>query len=162
KMLRGDLDWITVKAVEKERARRYGTPSELAADIQRYLENRPVVARPASTRYRLKKYVQRHRVGVAVVAGAATLLVGFAIVQAVQLRRITQERDRATRERDRANRVTNFMTSMFKVSDPTEARGNSITAREILDKSSKEIETGLANDPELQTQLMGTMGGVYL
>src|SRR5262249_17391474 len=91
-----------------------------------------------------------------------TLLVGFAIVQAVQLRRITQERDRATRERDRANRVTNFMTSMFKVSDPTEARGNSITAREILDKSSKEIETGLANDPELQTQLMGTRGGFYL
>src|SRR5215467_742463 len=155
KLLRGDLDWITVKAVEKERARRYGTPSELAADIHRYLENRPVVARPASSGYRLKKYVQRHRVAVAVVAGAATLLVAFAILQAVELRRIT-------RERDRANRVTNFMTTMFKVSDPTEARGNSITAREILDKSSKEIETGLANDPELQSQLMGTMGGVYL
>jgi hypothetical protein len=53
------------------------------------------------------------------------------------------------------------MTSMFRVSDPSEARGNSITAREILDKSSKEIETGLAKDPELQVQLMGTMGGVY-
>jgi hypothetical protein len=52
KLLRGDLDWITIKAVEKERGRRYGTPAELAADIKRYLENRPVVARPASTGYR--------------------------------------------------------------------------------------------------------------
>jgi serine/threonine protein kinase len=162
KLLRGDLDWITIKAVEKERGRRYGTPAELAADIKRYLENRPVVACPASTGYRLKKYAQRHRVGVTAVAGAATLLFAFAVMQAVELRRITQERDRATRERDRANRVTNFMTNMFKVADPTEARGNSITAREILDKSSKEIETGLAKDSELQTQLMGTMGEVYL
>jgi hypothetical protein len=65
KLLHGDLDWITVKAVAKDRTRRYGTPSELSADIRRYLENKPVLARPASTGYRLKKYVQRHRLGVA-------------------------------------------------------------------------------------------------
>jgi eukaryotic-like serine/threonine-protein kinase len=154
KLLRGDLDWITMKAVEKERARRYGTPSELAADIERYLENRPVVARPASAGYRLKKYVQRHRVGVAVAAGAVGLLVAFAVMQGAQLRRIT-------RERDRANRIADFMTSMFKVSDPSEARGNNITAREILDKASKDIDTGLAKDPELQAQMMKVMGNVF-
>jgi len=153
-LLRGDLDWITMKAVEKERARRYGTPSELAMDIERYLENRPVVARPASTGYRLKKYAQRHRVGVAVSVGAAALLVAFAVMQTVELRRIT-------RERDRANRITEFMTGMFKVSDPDESRGNSITAREILDKASKDIESGLAKDPELQSQMMDVMGRVY-
>ena len=58
-ILRGDLDWITMKALEKDRARRYGTPSELAADIGRYLRNEPVVARPATTGYRLRKYVRR-------------------------------------------------------------------------------------------------------
>jgi serine/threonine protein kinase/tetratricopeptide (TPR) repeat protein len=155
KLLQGDLDWITMKAVERDRARRYGTPSELAADIERYLENRPVVARPASAGYRLKKYVQRHRMGVAAASGAAVLLVAFAITQAVQLRRIT-------RERDRANRITEFMTGMFKMSDPSEARGNSITAREVLDNASKEIDTGLTKDPELQARLMFTMGKVYL
>ena len=154
-LLRGDLDWITMKALEKERDRRYGTPSELAADIERYLQNQPVVARPAGAGYRLRKYIRRNRVGVAVASGAAALLVTFAVMQAVQLRR-------TTRERDRANRITEFMTSMFRVSDPGEARGNSITVREILDKSSKEIETGLSKDPELQAQLMGTMGRVYV
>jgi eukaryotic-like serine/threonine-protein kinase len=153
-LLKGDLDWITMKALEKDRARRYGTPAELAADIQRYLENRPVVARPTSAGYRLKKYVQRHRTGVTLAAVSALLLVGFSVAQAVQLRRIT-------RERDRADRISQYMAGMFKVSDPNEAKGNSITAREILDKASEEIKTGLSKDPELQAQLMNTMANVY-
>ena len=152
--LHGDLDWITMKSLEKERARRYGTPSELAADIGRYLNHEPVVARPASAGYQLQKYVRRHRVSVIVAAALTILLATFAAVQAVQLRRIT-------RERDRANRITDFMTGMFKVSDPSEARGNSITAREILDKASTQIDPGLAKDPELQAQMMVVMGKVY-
>jgi serine/threonine protein kinase len=161
KMLSGDLDWITMKALEKDRARRYGAPSELASDIGRYLENQPVMARPASTGYRLEKYVRRHRIGVSAAVGLVLLFTGFMVTQAVELRRITQERNRTTRERDRANRVTDFMTGMFKVLDPSEARGNSITAREILDKAAKDIDTGLAKDPELQAQMMDVMGDVY-
>jgi eukaryotic-like serine/threonine-protein kinase len=152
--LRGDLDWITLKALEKDRERRYGTPSELAADIERYLENRPVVARPASRAYRLRKYIRRNRVAVAVAMGAFTVLAAFVVTQTIQLRRIT-------RERDRADRITEFMTNMFKVSDPSEARGNSIKAREILDRSSKEIDTGLTQDPELKAQMLLVMGTVY-
>jgi eukaryotic-like serine/threonine-protein kinase len=139
-LLRGDLDWITMKALERDRARRYGAPSELAADLERYLQNRPVVARPASAGYRVRKYVRRHRVGVAVAVGLTALLVAFSVMQAVELRRIT-------RERDRANRITDFMTNMFKVSDPSKARGNSITAREILDKASSDIDIGLGVCP---------------
>jgi eukaryotic-like serine/threonine-protein kinase len=153
-LLHGDLDWITMKALEKNRARRYGTPSELAADICRYLNHEPVAARPASTGYHLQKYVRRHRMGVTMAAGLVLLLASFAGMQAVQLRRIT-------RERDRANRITDFMTNMFKVSDPSEARGNNITAREILDKASKDIDTGLAKDPDLNAQMTSTMAGVY-
>jgi eukaryotic-like serine/threonine-protein kinase len=153
-LLRGDLDWIALKALEKDRARRYGTPSELAADINRYLQNEPVVARPASTAYRTKKYIQRHKFGVAAATAMVLLMIAFAGMQAIQLRRIT-------RERDRADRVTAFMTGMFKVSNPSEARGNDIRAREILDKSAKDIDTGLANDPELQAQMMNVMGTVY-
>lgn len=152
--LRGDLDWITLKALEKDRERRYGTPSALAADIERYLQHLPVEARPASTGYRLRKYVRRHRVAVAAVSGAAALLIAFAVMQGIQLRRIT-------RERDRADRITQFMSSMFKVSDPSEARGNSVTAREILDQSSKDIDTGLSSDPELQAKMMSTMAVTY-
>ncbi|HKM65620.1 MAG TPA: serine/threonine-protein kinase [Candidatus Acidoferrum sp.] len=154
-LLRGDLDWIVMKALEKDRARRYGTPGELAADIERYLSDQPVLARPASTGYRLRKYVRRHRIGVGVAAGLVLLLAGFSVVQAFQVRRIS-------RERDRAGRITDFMTSMFRISDPSESRGNSVTAREILDKASKNINSGLAQDPELQAQMMHVMGNVYL
>jgi len=153
-LLHGDLDWITMKALERDCARRYGTPSELAADVGRYLKHEAVTARPAGTGYRLQKYVRRHRMGVAVATGLVLLLAGFAAMQGVQLRQ-------TTRERDRANRITDFMTGMFKVSDPSEARGNSITAREILDKASKDIDAGLAKDPEVQAQMMYVMGNVY-
>ena len=154
-LLRGDLDWMTMKAIEKDRSRRYGSAIELAADIGRYLNHEPVVARPASVPYRLGKYVRRHRVAVAVVVGLVVLLAGFALAQAMQLRRIT-------RERDRADRIAGFMMGIFRISDPGERVGNSVTAREVLDKAAKDIETGLSNDPELQARMMQSMGIAYL
>jgi eukaryotic-like serine/threonine-protein kinase len=152
--LPGDLDWITMKALEKDRARRYGTPSELSADISRYLNDEPVLAGPANAAYRLRKYAQRHRLVLAATAASLFVLTGFLIAQTDQLRRITRERDRATR-------ITDFMTKIFKVSNPSEARGNTITAREILDKASADIDTNLTKDPELQAQMMSVMGEVY-
>src|SRR5271156_2380939 len=160
-LLRGDLDWITMKALEKDRTHRYGSPAELASDIRRYLNHEPVVARPASAGYRLRKYLRRHRVAMSVAAGLVLLLAAFSVLQTVQLRRITRERDRANRERDRATRITDFMTGMFKVSDPNEARGSSVTAREILDKASNDMGTGLAKDPEVQSQMMLVMARTY-
>ncbi len=154
RQLHGDLDAIALKALEKDRSRRYATPSDLAADIGRYLRNEPVLARPASAAYRAGKYVRRHRVGVAMAAVAAVVVVSVAVAQAFELRRIR-------RERDRADRVTEFMSGMFKVSNPSEARGNDIRAREVLDQASKQIDTGLANDPELQAHMMNIMGNVY-
>ncbi|MFZ1137931.1 MAG: tetratricopeptide repeat protein, partial [Candidatus Sulfotelmatobacter sp.] len=154
KTLRGDLDWIAMKALEKDRARRYGTPFELSTDVSSYLDNEPVLAGPSTRGYRIRKYAVRHRIALSVAAGLLILLSGFVVAQAVALRRITQERDRATR-------ITNFMTGIFKVSKPSEARGNTITAREILDKASVDINTGLTKDPELQAQMMFVMGDVY-
>jgi eukaryotic-like serine/threonine-protein kinase len=119
KLLRGDLDWIAMKALEKDRTRRYATPSDMAADITRYLDHEPVVARPASAAYRLHKYARRHRIAVAVAAGLLAILAAFALVQRAQLQRTRLERDRANRERDRATRITDFMTGMFQVSDPS-------------------------------------------
>jgi eukaryotic-like serine/threonine-protein kinase len=161
KHLRGELDWITMKALEKDRVRRYGTASELAADISRHLRNEPVIAGPATAGYRMKKYAVRHRIALGAAAGLLLLSAGFAATQAVELHRLTDERNRAARERDRATRITDFMTGMFKVSNPSEARGNTITAREILDKASSDIDTSLTKDPELEAQMMHVMGDVY-
>ena len=154
KQLQGDLDAITLRALEKERSRRYATPTELAADIGRYLRDEPVLARSGNAAYRARKYMLRHRLAIAAAATVLLLLASFAVVQAVQLRRIK-------RESEQRARITDFMTNMFNVSNPSEARGNAITAREILDKASKEIDTGLAKDPEIQAQMMSVMGNVY-
>jgi eukaryotic-like serine/threonine-protein kinase len=154
KQLKGDLDWIILKALERDRRRRYATPLELAADIERYLRNAPVYAHPPGFAYRTSKYVRRHRVGVAVAAAALVLLVGFAVAQGIELRTVRQQRDRA-------DFISKFMAGIFKVSNPSEARGNTITAREILDQASQQIGTSLNNDPVLQAQLMETMGQTY-
>jgi len=169
RQLEGDLDAITLKALAKERSRRYGTASELASDLARYLAHEPVRARAPSRGYRLRKYVRRHRVGVAIGSALIVLLVAFAGTMGLQARRIARERDRANAERDRANlqrdranRISEFMIRMFTVSDPSEARGNTVTAREILDKATREIETGLAAQPELRNLLMDHIGEVYV
>ena len=159
--LAGDLDAITLKAMEKDRARRYGTVATLAEDIRRHLRHEPVVARPASWTYRARKYLRRNRVAVSVSAGVAVLLLAFAITTTVQSRRTARERDRANREAAAASSVSEFLTRMFRVSNPSEARGNSITAREILDRAAADLETGVGGDPELRARMMATIGNVY-
>jgi len=152
--LRGDLDWITIKALEKDRSRRYGSASDLAGDLRRYLQDQPVSAGPPTAGYRSRKFIRRHRFGVSVAVAAVVLLIGVAITLAVQARRIAKERDRA-------NWIADFMTQMFAVSDPSEALGNTIMARTILDKASNQIRVGLARDPEVQSDLMFTMARTY-
>jgi non-specific serine/threonine protein kinase/serine/threonine-protein kinase len=159
--LRGDLDWITMRALEKDKARRYGSPSDLAADIGRHLRDEPVLTGPPSATYRAEKFVRRHKLMVVVSSAAAVLLIIFAAAMTVQAKRIAKERDRANLEAETSRRVSEFMTGMFKTSDPTEAKGNAVTAREILDKGAKEISAALAREPEVQARLMATMGNVY-
>ena len=118
RQLEGDLDSITLKALEKERSRRYGTATELAEDIRRHLRHEPVVARPPGAGYRMQKYLRRHRVGVAVASGLALLLVAFAATMAVQVRRTAAERDRATRERETAERASAFLGNMLGAVKP--------------------------------------------
>ena len=110
----------------------------------------PVTACPASVSYKLQKYIRRYRAGVAVAFLLALIIIAFGIVEAVQLRR-------TTRDRDRANRMTKFMTGVYRVSNP----GSRITAQEILDNAAKKVRTELANDPELQAQMMDVMGTLY-
>jgi len=159
--LRGDLDWITLKALEKERERRYGTPSALAGDVGNYLANRPVEARPASATYKLQKYVHRHRSVVAAAAALVLLLASLTVREFLQARRIARERDRANVEAATAKETADFMVRLFEVADPGEARGKSITANEILNRASQRIETGLGDEPLVRARLQLTMSEVY-
>jgi tetratricopeptide (TPR) repeat protein len=159
--LRGDLDWITMKALDKDRTRRYATANTLAADIRHHLNHEPVLAGPPSTVYKVGKFVRRHRVGAALTAATAMLLIAVAVTLAIQAGRIARERDRANLEAEASRQVTGFLVSLFQVSDPSEARGSVVTAREILDRGSARIDAELGRQPEVQGRLMATMGVVY-
>ena len=152
--LSADVDAILLKALHPEPQRRYRSVDQFADDIERLLEGRPVTARPDTVWYRAGKYVRRHILATSMGAAIVVLSVGFAVLQSIQLRK-TQA------ERDRANRITDFMTNMFRVSDPSESRGRKITAREILDKASQNITSGLSNDSELQADLKFSMASTY-
>ena len=159
--LRGDLDWIVMKALEKDRTRRYETASALALDIERHLTDVPVEASPPSTTYRMKKFVLRHKVGVA--AGAVVVLalvLGIAGTTTGLIRAQRAER-RATAEAEAAQEISEFLVELFEVSDPGEARGETITAREILDRGAQRLDTELADQPLIQARLMDTIGTVY-
>jgi serine/threonine protein kinase/Flp pilus assembly protein TadD len=156
-----DLSIIVLKALEKDPARRYPTVAALDEDLGRYLSGQPILARPASAAYQVRKLVARHRVAFAAAAAVLAALLVFAVVTTVQARRIAAERDRASREATTAARVSDFLTGLFKVSDPDETRGNSITAREILETGVEKIGRELADEPEIQARLMQTMGKVY-
>ena len=162
RVLRGDLDCITMKALEKDRARRYGSVSDLAADLRRHLDDQPVLASRPSTVYRVQKFVRRNRLMVTAAAAIFVLLVGFSGMMAVLARRIAAERDLATRESATTARVLEFLEGLFIVSDPSETRGNTLTAREILDTGAARIDRELASQPEVQSRLMATMGKVYV
>ncbi len=161
KQLKGELDWITMKAMAKDRTQRYASASELAADVARFLQHEPVMAGPPGAMYRLRKYVRRHKVGVT--AGAlvmAALIIGITGTTIGLLKAVKAER-KALEEAETAQRVSDFLVDLFEVSDPSEARGNSITAREILDEGAGKIEEQLQDQPRIQSRLMETMGRVY-
>jgi serine/threonine protein kinase/Tfp pilus assembly protein PilF len=161
RQLRGDLDWITMKAMAKDRTRRYASASELAADIERHLRQEPVLASPPSTLYRVRKYVKRHKLGVAAAAVvAAAVLAGIAGTTFGLLRAVKAEK-KAVAEAETAKQVSAFLVDLFKVSDPSETKGNTITAREILDRGSQKMEKELAGQPLIQARLMDTIGQVY-
>jgi serine/threonine protein kinase len=154
RLLRGDLDTIVAKALKKNPRERYPSVTALADDLGRYLRHEPISARPDTFVYRTRKFIRRNRtaVSLAVLALVAATAGVFAILH---------QRNEAYSERDRATQIVGFMTDMFKVSDPSLARGNSITAREILDKASQQIDSSLARAPKDRAYLMYVMGDVY-
>jgi serine/threonine protein kinase len=166
--LGGDLDNIVLMAMRKEPERRYSSSQQMAGDIQRYLEGKPVIARRDTMSYRTIKFISRHWLPVTAGASAVLLTLAFAATTYVQSLRIAAERDRAAeqrvmaeRERARAEEVSSFLVNLFKLSDPQENRGNQVTARELLDSGAKRLQAGLQDQPATKAALLSTVGAVY-
>lgn len=176
--VRGDLDWIAMKALEKDRRRRYGAPSEIAADLRRYLNHEPVEARPASAGYKLRKYLGRHA---ALAAGAAAVLVvlagGIIVSTSLAIRanragraalkerdkavqaeaRIRIERDRATAADQAATRDRNRALAESKRADDEAASANAVSnflQNDLLAQASsyRQARPNASPDPDLKVR----------
>jgi tetratricopeptide (TPR) repeat protein len=179
--VRGDLDWIVMKCLEKDRSRRYDTANGLAADIQRHLQNEPVTARPASAGYRFRRFVRRNRIAFAAgVAIAASLVVGLTATTWMYLResaartraseaetlanarlvQVSEERDAKEVARKDAEAITTFMTEVFQSPNPLRD-GRTITVAEILDRAVKKLETDLADHPARRNSMLAALGNAY-
>jgi len=149
-----DLTTILFKALEKEPGRRYRSAAALAEDVERYLSDQPILARPPSAAYQARKLVSRHRYLFGSIAAAFVVLVAFAAHTWVQSKRIA-------READTSRQVSDFLVEMFETADPSKARGATITAREILDAGARKLESGSVIDPSVRGKLQIALGNVY-
>jgi serine/threonine protein kinase/Tfp pilus assembly protein PilF len=156
-----DLQTIVLKALEKEPGRRYQSALALGEDIDRYLNKQPILARPPSTIYQVRKLVARHPASFGFGAALLLVLAGFAVTMTIQSARITEERDKAIAAEKTATQVSAFLVDLFKVSDPTRGGGGALTAREILDRGTAKVTHELEGEPIVQARLMDTLGQVY-
>ncbi len=167
-LLRGDLDQIVRKALEKDPDLRYASAAELAADVERSLHHEPVLAGTASTGLLLRKLVRRHRLGftaagvvlLALLAGIAGT--GAELVRALKAERAAREQARRTeQEAAKAQQVTGFLLDVFRTADPGQSLRPGVTLRELLDQSAARVRTQLAGQPLVQAQAMLVMGRSY-
>lgn len=167
--LDSDLDWVTMKAIARDRERRYGSVGALVADVERFLRHEPIEARPPTLSYRLSCLARRHRAA-AIATGLALLFLVLGTVGATigMLRareaetQARAEARRANREAETTSRVTDVLVDLFVVADPSKG-GPSTTMEvgELLDRGTERIRDDLEEDPAIQARLMSVLGNIY-
>lgn len=167
KLVRGDLDWIVMKALEKDRARRYGTAEALAADIGRHLAGSSVEAAPPSRLYLMRKFIRRHRTSVAAAAavGAALVLgmVGMTTGLVAAIRAGDQAREnaeRATREAEQAKAMNDFMREVLTSAEPQNG-GAQVRLMDVLANATTSASQRFESHPLLEAQVQDLLADVY-
>ncbi len=160
--LKGELDWIIMKAIDKDRGRRYETANAFAADIGRYLENEPVLAAAPSAAYKFRKFARRNKTVLGVAAAMVALLLGGIVATSWQAVRATAERDRAEEAREEAEGISSFLIGMFESARPGEEKGGrEVKVADVLDDAAKKLETDLLDQPARRAKLQAAIGGTY-
>src|SRR5581483_8530961 len=160
--IHGDLDWIVMKAMEKDRTRRYPTAHGLSLEIFRFLADEPVSARPPSKIYRLRKTAQRNKVLFSATGVIAVLLVVSLIVVSVAFSKERQARHKADVASTKSQQVVNFLEDMLNGAGPRAAQGQDTTMlRGILDQTAARVGTELTNQPGVHAEMLGLIGRLY-
>ena len=173
RLVRGDLDWIVMKALEKDRARRYETVNGLARDVERHLDGEPVVACPPTAGYRLRKFVRKHRVTVGVVAGfvlllavAAAVSTHLAIRAGWQKARAEQAERKARGQVEETKAVLGFLTDKVLAAARPEGQegglGRQVTLRQAVEAAESQIAPTFTNQPLVEAEIRNAVGQTFL
>lgn len=157
--LRGDLERIVSRALEKSPEARYPTVGAFADDIRAVLEGRPIVG--GSPSYRVRKFARRHWLPLTAVATAIVAIVAGAAVIAFEARERERAAERALREAETTAAVKDFLLGLFAGADPRANAGQQVSVRDLLDKGAEHIDKDLSAQPALQAELKATLGGIY-
>ncbi len=152
--LEGDLDTIVLKATRREPPERYATAEQLADDVRRHLDGLPVLARPASAGYQVRKFIGRHRAATGAALVSVLALAGFSLAMGVQRRRTEAERVRA-------EQVSDLLVEIFAGADPTVAQGATITVNQVLDRGAERVRRDSATDPSVRVRLLTVIAAAY-
>lgn len=166
--IRGDLETIVLKALEKEPSRRYQSALALSEDIERFLGQQPIAARPPSALYQIRKLVTRHKFVFLFTALLLAVILGSAIVAGGLSIRLARERDRAlaamqneATARKSSDEVIEFLVDLFEMGNPNKSTSEIPTVIELVDAGATQINTELTNQPLVQARLMTALGQVY-
>jgi tetratricopeptide (TPR) repeat protein len=163
KRLRGDVETIALKALEKDRDRRYRSASELADDIGRFLRDEPIAARPPSVFYQFRKFARRNRPLVGAIVFALALVGIGVAAMSWGLVQVSAARERAEREAANTRAINEFLKDMISLASPFRAQGREVTVREALDEAAGRLGSGpaMAGAGEVEAGIRATIGYTY-
>ncbi|MFN0151923.1 MAG: tetratricopeptide repeat protein [bacterium] len=160
-LLRGEVETILAKALEKEPDRRYQSVMALAEDLRRFLSDQPILARPASAAYHLRKLAARHRAASALLATLAVVLVGSSVALLLLYQSQRAATGKAEREARKAQRINEFLQGMLAGADPVRAQGREVTVEMMLDEATSRVDTSFVAEPDIAAELRRTLGVTY-
>jgi serine/threonine-protein kinase len=160
--LRGDLDTIVLMALRKEPDRRYASAAELVEDLERYRGGLPVRARQDTVVYRAAKLARRHPFGLAATVALTVLITAYAGTVTYQARHLAAQQARIELEARKARQVADFLVGLFEAADPVNNQGDAVTAGELVRDGVRQVRTELAEQPEIQAEMLVVLGKVSL
>jgi serine/threonine protein kinase/tetratricopeptide (TPR) repeat protein len=161
RQLRGDLDWITLKAIDPDRSRRYDSASALGDDIERFLRSEPIQARPPTAAYQLSRFARRHRVAVGLAAALLVAGVGVATLTTVQARQVARERDRAQAEAAKVRELNTFLQTTLLSPDPVQGLGRDVTMIQVIDSAVARMRRRPPESKPVEAAVKSAIGWAY-
>jgi len=160
RMLQGELDVIVLRTLDKEPDRRYGSAGALADDIERFGRGLPIAARPDTVAYRARRFVARHRAGVATAVVFTLVVIGWALTATVQNARLAAERDSAVVASRKAKETQDLLFGLFREADPFSAKGAELKALDVLRSGLDVVRVELAEQPQVRAEMLSLLAGI--